>query len=288
MSRLWTVAPTRCVFFLCKFPEEEDVDENRHAEEPDNPQDQRCYHARTAISCKNLHFQHFNLILVLFLNMRLVNHITYIFFQIKSFTSERHWHKLCDVLLNLLNEPDHLHVISYECWLVAHILLVQESEINYLLVMTWFLEGIVIDFDCSKHRILPEHNLTWRNVATQARTAIPSVNNVTSLGRNVTSLSMNLPSRGTDVISPGRNQISRLIKVTSSGRNVSSPLRTYLTWQECDLTWDRFPIYGEEDEDSDTEGRQQKHQSKSCREENGHVIPVYNGWNKRTLARTNN
>ena len=73
-----------------------------------------------------------------------------------------------------------------------------------------------------------------------------------------------------------------------SGRNVSSPVRTYLTCQECDLTWDGFPIYGEEDEDGDTDGRQQKHQTKSYREENGHVIPVYNGWNKHSLDRTNN
>ena len=44
-----------------------------------------------------------------------------------------------------------------------------------------------------------------------------------------------------------------------------SPVSIDPTWQERDLTWfwEKFPVEGEEDEDSDTEDRQQDHQTKS-------------------------
>ena len=57
-------------------------------------------------------------------------------------------------------------------------------------------------------------------------------------------------------------------------------------WQERDLTWDweEFPVVGEEDEDSDTEDRQQNHQTKSYSE----VTQVHRGWDKQKQAGTNN
>ena len=159
MSRLRTVAPTRCVFFLCKFPEEEDVDENHHAEEPDNPQNHRCYHEWTAISCKITHFQHFNHILVLSLNMRHGNHIMR--FQIKTFTSDCHWHKLCDILLNHMIWTRSRTCDILPMWTCRSYTVSPGVRINYLLDVTWRLKGIAIDFDCSKHSILPENALTW-------------------------------------------------------------------------------------------------------------------------------
>ena len=86
-------------------------------------------------------------------------------------------------------------------------------------------------------------NSLWRNVTSQA-----------SLGMHRTSLGKNVTASVRTAMSPVRNVTSLDRNVYLPGRNMTSP-RRYLSLQDCDLTLDGFPVYGEEDEDSDTEGR---------------------------------